>query len=349
MRKISAKGEALKPGPTKLLLAVAACTLPSSAWGACTVSNTGPTSIGTYPSTTVQTGNALYAKVPAGFDCADALLTVLGSDTLSVTATSLQGFKLTSAKTNSSVSYALAADSAATKPITPGTKFYYMNGTLLNLLGLLGNSVRNVPIYVKPSSATEIAPGTYTGEFQLAWEWKLCTAAVVACVGSTQSTVPVTATVSITMVVQAKPVGIVITTRTTWDPQSTTVNPRAIPGSKQRTTITLSNPNIVAVDANTLAVVLPTPARGAVALDGDGTSSTAYVTTTEGSPASSLEVRYASPGDGNDDVDFSSDGGVGWTYDPTTTPRAVTNVRIRPHGTMAAGSSFSVSLPYALF
>jgi hypothetical protein len=338
----------LTTGLTKLLFA-AACVAPSPAWAACTVANTGPTSIGSYPSSTIQAGTAIYAKVPAGFDCADAILTALSGDSLSVTATSTQAFKLTSATTGSSVSYVLAADSAATKPITPGTRFFYLNGTLINLLGLLGNSVRNVPIYVKPTATAEIAPGTYTGNFQLAWEWKLCTVGVAVCLGSTQSTGPVTATVSITMVVQAKPVGVVITTRTTWDPQSTTVNPRAIPGSKQRTSITLSNPNIVAVDANTLAVVVPTPTRGAIALDGDGTASTAYLVPTEGSPASSLGATYTAPGSTTDDVDFSSDNGATWTYDPTTAPKAVTTVRVRPRGTMAAGSSFSVSLPYALF
>ncbi len=339
----------MRTGHIKVLIAAAAGTMPCSAWAACTVSNTGPTAIGSYPSSTVQAGSAVYAKVPGGFDCADAVLTVLSGDSLSVTATSLQGFKLTSATTSSSVSYMLAADSAATKPIAPNTKFYYLNGTLINLLGLIGGSVRNVQLYVKPTATAEIAPGTYTGSFQLAWEWKLCTLGVAVCLASTQSSSPVTANVSVTMVVQAKPVGVVITTRTTWDPQSTTVNPRAIPGSKQRTTIQLTNPNLVAVDANSLAVVVPTPTRGAIALDGDGTASTAYLVPTEGSPASSLGVTYTAPGSTTDDVDFSSDNGTTWTYDPTTAPKAVTNVRVRPQGTMAAGSRFSVSLPYVLF
>lgn len=339
----------MRTGHFKGLIAAAAIAMPGSAWAACTVSNTGPTSIGSYPSSALQAGSAIYARVPGGFDCADAVLTVLSGDTLSVTATSLQGFKLTSATTSSVVSYVLAADSAATKPIPPSTKFFYLNGTLINLLGLIGGSVRNVPVYVKPTATPEIAPGTYTGSFQLAWEWKLCTLGVAACLASTQSAGPVTATVTVTMVVQAKPVGVVITTRTTWDPQSTTVNPRAIPGSKQRTTVQLTNPNIVAVDANSLAVVLPTPARATVALDGDGTASTAYLVPTEGSPASSLGATYTAPGSTTDDVDFSSDNGATWTYDPTTAPKAVTNVRVRPRGTMAAGSSFSVSLPYALF
>lgn len=340
---------------TKLLIAAAAFAMPSSAWAACTVSDTGPTSLGSYPSATIQTtvtvptNGTVYAQVPAGFDCADALLSILSGDSLSVTATSATGFLLTSttSKTHTAASYVLAADRANTKPIAPSTKFYYLNGTLINLLGLLGNSVRNIQIYVKPSSVDELEPGKYTGDFQLAWQWKLCTVAVAVCLGSTSGTA--TAKVSVTMEVQPKPVGVVITTRTTWDPQASTVNPHAIPGSKQRTTVTLMNPNSVGIDANTLAVVLPTPARGAVALDGDGTTSTAYVATLEGSPASSLGVTYTAPGSLSDDIDFSSDNGATWTYDPTATPKAVNSVRIRPHGTMAAGSSFSVSIPYALF
>lgn len=344
------RDEALRTGFTKLLIAAAAFAMPSSAWAACTVADTGPTALGTYSSPALQKGSAPYAQVPGGFDCADALLSVLSANSLSVTATSTQGFKLKSTTTADTADYVLAADSAGTTPIPPGTKFVYMNGGLINLLGLLGGSTRNVQVYVKPSAAAAIPAGTYTGSFKLAWEWKLCTVVVtVACVGTTQSTSPVTATVAVTMVVQARPVAVVMTTRTTYDPVSAGNNPRAIPGSRQRTTITLTNTDIIAVDANSLAVVLPTPARGTVALDGDGTASTAYLTTAEGSPASSLAVTYTAPGNTADDVDFSSDGGTNWTYDPSAAPKSVTNVRIRPRGTMAAGSSFSVSLPYALF
>jgi len=227
-----------------------------------------------------------------------------------------------------------------------------MNGGIINLLGLLGGSARNVQVHVRPSSLTAVAPGTYKGSFTIGWEWRFCSLLGVGslCAGTLyQSSAVTSAKVDVTMIVSARPVAVVITTRTTYDPISTTNNPRAIPGSKQRTTITLTNPDIVAVDANSVAVVLPTPTRAAVALDGDGTASSAFVTTAEGSPASSLAVTYATPASATDDVDFSANGGRSWTYDPTTTPKAVTTIRIRPRGTMAAGSSFSVSLPYALF
>lgn len=344
------RDETLRTGLTTLIIATAAVAMPGSAWAACTVSDTPDTTLGTYSSSAVNKSATTYARVAAGFDCQDALLSLLSNNVLSVTATSDSGFKLKMTGSANTADYVLAADAAGTTPITPGTKFYYLNGSLINLAGLLGNSTRNVQIYVKPSATATLAPGTYIGTFKLAWEWSLCTRlSTVACTGYTQSTTPVTATVTVSMIVTLRPVTVVITTRTTYDPISTTNNPRSIPGSRQRTTITLTNTDTVAVDADSLKVVLPTPTRGAVALNGDGTASSAYVKTAEGSPASSLTVTYATPGSTTDDVDFWATSSTDWDYDPAATPNAVTRVRIRPKGTMAAGSSFSVSLPYTLF
>ncbi|MGU3389583.1 spore coat protein U domain-containing protein [Sphingomonas sp. M1A8_2b] len=338
-----------------MLIATAAFAMPSSAWAACTVADPASTALGTFSPNALLGGAPPYGAVPAGFDCPGTTISVLAGNFLRATVTSADGFKLTSTNPLDTVTakYVIAADSAGANPFTAGTPFVYMNGTLVNLLGLLGGSARNVKVYVRPSSTAAVAPGTYKGSFKIAWEWRFCDLLGVlgACVGNldaSPTTIPV-ANVAVTMIVSAKPFTVSIITRTTWDPQSTTSNPRAIPGSKQRTTITLTNPDIVAIDANSLAVVLPTPNRGAVALDGDGTATTTFVQTAEGSPASTLGVTYSAPASTTDDVDFSANGGTSWTYDPTTTPKAVTNVRVRPRGTMAAGSSFSVSLPYSLF
>jgi len=346
-------GDALTTGLPKLFFAVLACA-PSSAWAACAVTNTGPTALGTYSPPALVNGAPPYSAVPGGFDCPGTVISLLSGNFLRATVASADGFKLTSTNAADTVTarYVVAADSAGTYPFTPGTPFVYMNGGIINLLGLLGGTARNVQVYARPSSLTAVKPGTYTGSFTIGWEWRFCSllGLLGACVGTLdQSSVVTSARVDVTMIVSARPVAVVITIRTTYDPISATNNPRAIPGSKQRTTITLTNPDIIAVDANSVAVVLPTPTRAAVALDGDGTASPAFVTTAEGSPASSLAVTYAAPASTTDDVDFSSNGGTSWTYDPTTMPRSVTNVRIRPRGTMAAGSSFSVSLPYTLF
>ncbi|MBE2991756.1 protein CsuE [Sphingomonas sp. CFBP 13603] len=342
-------------GLKKALIAITALAMPSSAWAACTVTSPSPTALGTYSPPALVNGAPPYVDVPGGFDCPSTVISLLGGNYLRATVTSPDGFKLTSTNPANTVTakYVVAADAAGAYPFTPGTPFVYMNGGVINLLGLLGGTARNVQVHVRPSSTAAVAPGTYTGSFKIAWEWRFCDVLGLlgACVGTLDqnpATIPV-ANVSVTMIVAAKPIGVTIITRTTWDPLSATNNPRAIPGSKQRTTITLTNSDIVAVDANSLAIVLPTPSRGAVALDGDGSASTAFVTTAEGSPASSLAVTYTAPASTTDDVDFSANGGTSWTYDPTSAPKSVTTVRIRPRGTMAAGSSFSVSLPYVLF
>ncbi|RMB51913.1 hypothetical protein C8J44_2938 [Sphingomonas sp. PP-CE-3A-406] len=345
----------MRTGFTRLLIATAAFAMPSSAWAACTVADPASTALGTFSPNALLGGAPPYVPVLGGFDCPATTISLLSGNFLRATVTSADGFKLTSTNPLNTVTakYVIAADGAGANPFTAGTPFVYMNGTLVNLLGLLGGSARNVKVYVRPSSAAAVAPGTYKGNFKIAWEWRFCDllGALGLCVGTldaSPTTIPV-ANVAVTMIVTAKPFTVSIVTHTTWDPQSTTGNPRAIPGSKQRTTITLTNPDIIAIDANSLNIVLPTPNRGAVALDGDGTASPTFVKTAEGSPASSLAVTYSTPASTTDDVDFSENGGTSWTYDPTTTPKAVTNVRVRPRGTMAAGSSFSVSLPYVLF
>jgi hypothetical protein len=53
-----------------------------------------------------------------------------------------------------------------------------------------------------------------------------------------------------------------------------------------------------------------------------------------------------------DDVDFSNDGGSTWTYVPAPNALgvdpAVTHIRIRPKGTMAAGSGFNLLFGYMI-
>lgn len=103
---------------------------------------------------------------------------------------------------------------------------------------------------------------------------------------------------------------------TTWNPTEGILNPKAIPRSKRRVSVTITNTDIVPLEAGVMEIVLPTPSRMAIALDGDGTGIGAAVQARQGSPASGLSLAYAAPGSSADDVDFSSDGGANWTYAP---------------------------------
>jgi len=346
------------------MVVLLACLLSTPAFAACSVKPTGTADIGPYSPGAVQQTVIPYFEASSGFGCSAAILSLLSSDYMTATVSSAQGFKLTSTTdATKTVSYALAADAAGTRPITGGSAFVYRSATV-NLLGLISNP-SDVKIYIRPSSAAIVAPGTYKGSFKIDWAWRFCSGlgiGTLCALGAVDTNVGppavnATSTISVTLVVQDKPVGMVISTQTVWDPQSNTLNPRATPGSRQRTTITVSNLDIATIDANSLKIVLPTPAKGMVALDGDKTASNAVVTTTDGSPTSNLALTYTASNSGTDDVEFSENAGFAlgtepWSYQPmpgnAAAQAAVTAVRFRPRGTMAAGSSFSVSLPYAV-
>ena len=138
----------------------------------------------------------------------------------------------------------------------------------------------------------------------------------------------------------------------TWDPVSGTSNPRAIPGSKRRIIVSITNPDIVATELNALEALLPTPGGMVIALDGDGSGSGNVVQSSEGNPASGVTFGYGGPSSTSDQVDFSSDGGNSWAYYPSAgvpaSQAAVTTVRFRPQGTMAPASSYTINLPYSL-
>ena len=76
-----------------------------------------------------------------------------------------------------------------------------------------------------------------------------------------------------------------------------------------------------------------------------------------GSPAGPIAFNAGSTGllftftslaDQSDDVDFSNNGGSSWTYVPQPDgagiDTAVTHIRLRPRGAMAAGATFTVQM-----
>jgi hypothetical protein len=249
--------------------------------------------------------------------------------------------------TTPAIPYILSADPAGTVVAAQNGTIDYMQNNLLNLLGLLGGSSADLPFYVKPSASSAPAVGTYTDRITIKWNWYLCQGVGLLglCIlgedkGSGETVVDVTLTVT--------PKDIVVSTssRTNWDPVNGTSSPKAIPGSKQRLSVSLDNPDIVPTD-NGVTVIVPISGRQSIALDGDGTaggSSVILATTGAGT-----NLTYTNPVSTTDDVDFSSDGGTIWTYVPVpgnvASQKSVTAIRFRPQGGLAAGGNFVVSFP----
>jgi hypothetical protein len=131
------------------------------------------------------------------------------------------------------------------------------------------------------------------------------------------------------------------------DPLNNTTNPKLIPGSYAYYTVTVANPGGVPVTSGSIVITDPTPAALSLYV-ANLPSTTAPILFTAGS--SGATFTFSGLASTTDDLEFSSNGGTSWTYVPTANASgvdpAVTHMRIRPKGTMAAGSSFTLNFGY---
>jgi len=135
------------------------------------------------------------------------------------------------------------------------------------------------------------------------------------------------------------------------DPANGTTNPKEIPGGMVYYTVTVSNPGTYTVDNNSVIIVDATPANLQLYVN-NVPGGTGPVLFQNGTPSSSLTYTFTSLASTTDDVDFSNDGGVTWTYVPTPNASGVdpnvTHMRITPKGSMAASSTFNVYFAYII-
>lgn len=322
---------------------------------ACDVATPTAIDVGTFSPPAIK-ASAPFVKTSSGFRCSGfTALTVLSGNFLKATIPAGTVLTMTSSTLPATtVNYKLFADAGATTELKAGTSAFYMNGTVLNLLNLLGDGTIDVPVYFRLASTGYVTPGTYTGSFSVKWDWKFCNgiAALGLCVGITDSGSK-TVVVNATLVVQSAPPTIGLTLGpVTWDPVNGTNKPKTIPGGKRRIIVSITNPDVVATEQNALQVIVPTPSGMMIALDGDGTGVGPVFQSAEGSTPSGVTFGYAGPTSPSDQVEFSSDSGGSWSYGPVAgnaaSQVAVTTVRLRPEGVMAPGSSYIISLPYSV-
>jgi trimeric autotransporter adhesin len=145
------------------------------------------------------------------------------------------------------------------------------------------------------------------------------------------------------------PLTVVKSSQAYFDPYNGTTNAKLIPEGFVAYTVQVSNSGTHTIQNNSIVITDPTPA-GLRLFVGTVPGGSGPVLFTGGS--SGLAYTYTSLASTTDDVDFSNNGGSTWTYTPV--PDAdqvdpnVTNIRIRPRGTMAASSSFNVLFGYQI-
>lgn len=129
------------------------------------------------------------------------------------------------------------------------------------------------------------------------------------------------------------------------DPVNGTTNPKLIPGGFADYRLTVSAPVGTQPTAGSVVVTDAIPADLALYV---GTYAPGPGPIAFGAGASGLTYDFAGLASTSDDLSFSNNGGVSWTYVPIADSNgvdpAVTHVRINPKGNMAPGSSFTIDL-----
>lgn len=162
--------------------------------------------------------------------------------------------------------------------------------------------------------------------------------------GAATTLADATATVTI-----SPPLTIVKSSIAYSDPLNNLTNPKQIPGGFVTYTLAIANPATLAVDSNSIVIVDATPANLQFFV-GNVSGSSGPALFADGSPASGLTYTFTSLASTTDDLEFSNNGGTSWTYVPTANANgvdtAITHIRIRPKGAMAAGTTFNLQLRY---
>lgn len=182
-----------------LILLVAFPTAPSHA--ACTLGSAVTATFAARSSYDVRTAAGTAQAVPTQLSCSSALVSLLATDYVRAQVTSAGAFRLRS-PAGDGIGYRLSADAAGTYAFTQGGSVNYMDTTLLNALGLLGNYAFVPPMFVALTETPNLPAGTYTDTVIVNWSWQICrllgvgNICVVQDQGSGTTTLTVTLTVS---------------------------------------------------------------------------------------------------------------------------------------------------------
>lgn len=129
------------------------------------------------------------------------------------------------------------------------------------------------------------------------------------------------------------------------DPFNGALNPKLIPGGFADYTLTITAPTGTAPTSGSVIVtdIIPANLSLFVGAYAPGPGPIAF-----GPGSSGLTYSFVSLASTTDDVSFSNDGGVSWTYVPAADANGVdanvTHIRINPKGSMAPGSSVTINL-----
>lgn len=141
------------------------------------------------------------------------------------------------------------------------------------------------------------------------------------------------------------PVSVAKTAAVVSDPLNGVLTPKAIPGAAVDYTITVSNTSNRALDDGTIAVADLVPVKTKLYVKDLGLSGSGPAAFAQGL-LSGLSFTYSGLASTTDDVAFSKDGGLTYTYVPVPDADGcdglVTHLRVRPRGALSTIGVFTV-------
>lgn len=136
------------------------------------------------------------------------------------------------------------------------------------------------------------------------------------------------------------------------DPFNGSTNPKRIPGAVLTRSIVVSNSNSGFTDSSTVVLVMTIPTATSLYVGNLGGAGSGPVLFTDGATASGLTYSYTSLASTTDNVAFSNNGGVSYTYTPVPNANgydsAVTHVRVSPGGALAAAGAGNPSATFQI-
>ncbi len=155
------------------LLASALLLAVGSAWAQCTSVVTAPAAFGSLNSTQVRSTVQMASSSNSGLQCSGSVLSVLSStDSFKIKITAPTSGLV--GPTGDVIPYTLYADATTSYPITRGTAFEYRTTGILDVLGLLNGTPKNVPLYMRTQVGSNVAAGTYQETLNVEWTWDYC-------------------------------------------------------------------------------------------------------------------------------------------------------------------------------
>lgn len=313
---------------------------PQIAHAACSATDAATGDAGRWTSGQVANGQASGITRSAGLRCTGALLTLISDNYVTATVNSANDFQMRRAGAPNAASYVASVTPDGSRPIPQGGTVNYADRSILGLLGLGNATDVSIPISFVSFKGSGLISGTYSDLITIRWRWRVCNGVnllTLLCLSYSEGSATTIYTLS--MEVNGLPPIITIATMTVYDPIRRTTNPLAIPGSRHLTTVSVSNPDLVPMDPDTILIELPTPANQKVSLDPVEGQTTA-VQLTEGA-SDGMACRYGGASDTTDDVDYSD--GSNWGFMPVSGEQ-VRSTRIRIRGSLQPAKSVSVTV-----